>query len=152
MKDTRLFDLFVGIGIIALGIAVYINASNMPSARLGLGPGGYPMFLAVLLIIMGVILTVSILRKGGVSFKIKLPKDKAPTIKIVVTGAATFLYLFLMSHLGFILVTPFYLIGIMALFGYRRYIISVPVSVILTICVFYLFTRVFFIFLPTFGL
>ena len=152
MNENKTADFVIGIGTVVFGIVVFISSKALPSAQTGLGSSGYPMFVAVLMIILGLSLAVPLALKGELKFQFSGPKDTAAVIKIGVCAAVTFLYVFLLAHLGFLLLTPIYLFGLMMLFGYRKYILAGVVSILLSVGTFYLFTRIFFVFLPTFKL
>ena len=149
MKDTKMADFLAGVGLLILGIIVFVMGRNLPSAQYGLGSNGYPMFVGILLAIMGLIQAVTTLIKGGISWKISMPKEKRGLLLLLAVAVWSFLYVYLMASLGFLLTTPFYLFGNMMLFAYRKYVRAVIVSVGMSVGIFYLFTRVFFIFLPT---
>ncbi len=156
MKENKVADFFIGIGIVVFGIVVFMLSSALPSAPTGLGSRGYPMFLAILLIVLGLTLALPIALKGELKGELKIQfsgfKDPHAVIKIAVCVAMSFLYVFLVARLGFLLLTPIYLFGLMMLFGYRKYVLASVVSILLPVGVFFLFTRVFYVFLPTFRL
>ena len=152
MKGTKTVDLLTGIGFFILGLAVFFYSRGLPTARHGLGSGGYPMLVGILLAVMGLIQAAATLAQKGLPFEFPITKNKRSLISIAAVVGVTFLYAYLLRYLGFLLSTPFYLFGAMMLFGYRRYILAGIVSVCMSVGVFYLFNRVFFIFLPTFRL
>ena len=156
MKENKATDFFIGIGIVVFGIVVFMLSSALPSAPTGLGSRGYPMFLAIWMVVLGLALALPIALKGELKGKLKIQfsgfRDPQAVIKIVVCVATSFLYVFLVARLGFLLLTPIYLFGLMMLFGYRKYILAGVVSILLSVGVFFLFMRVFYVFLPTFRL
>jgi len=152
MNNTKTADLVLGIGICVLGVAVFVAARSLPSARFGLGSGGYPMLVGVLLAGMGALQAILTIAKGGINFQISPPKDMRGSIKITAITVSTFIYVYLLNYLGFLLLTPFYLFGTTILFGYRRYLLAAMISICVTVSIHVMFTRVFMIFLPTFRL
>ena len=62
------------------------------------------------------------------------------------------LYLWLLPHLGFVIMTPILLIVLMLLFGIKRWVMGLIVAIVFTIIVYLLFTEVFLVFLPRFTL
>lgn len=149
MKENKAADFFIGIGIVIFGALVFAMSRDLPTAQFGLGSSGYPMFVSVLMMILGAVLAISAIAKGKIKLQFSAPADKTPILKTAFATAATFLYVFLLPHIGFLLLTPVFLFGLMLLFGYRKYVLAAVVSILLSTGVFYLFSRVFFIFLPT---
>ena len=50
MKKKKPFsELVIGLACIALGVAVFIAAGNLQQVRLGIGPSGFPKFIAIVL-------------------------------------------------------------------------------------------------------
>ena len=94
-----------------LGIAVYIMAGELQTVRLGIGPAGFPRFIAVLLVVLGVVQTAMTF-KAGVN---------APTFNVEKRAACLFIsaivmcvvYVMLVSTVGFVLLTPLLMIGMM---------------------------------------
>ena len=60
----------------------------------------------------------------------------------------TFLYYKLMKPVGFLLTTPIYLFSSFMLFKYKNKIKGLVVAVVFTVVVYFLFTKVFMVFLP----
>lgn len=152
MKENKTADFIIGIGIVVFGVVVLVLSRTLPSAPLGLGSRGYPTFVGILMVVLGLALSLPIVLKGEVKFHFSGLNDKKAAIKIGVCAVMTFAYVYLLNYLGFLLLTPLFLFGLMMLFEYRKYLLAGVVSVLLTVGVFYLFTRVFYVFLPTFRL
>ena len=148
MNKTKTADLIVGIGVMALGVFVVNYANGLPSQGHGLGSAGYPRILGIFLVFLGLLQTVVALKSRG-TIQFRLPKDKREAGMVILAIVITYLYIFLMRHVGFLYLTPIYLFVTMMLFGYRKIVIAAISSIAISVGVFYLFTRVFFIFLPT---
>ena len=58
------------------------------------------------------------------------------------------IYVRLLNLIGFPLFIPFFLVGIICLFGYKKWKTNILVSVIGTAVIFVLFNIVFMVFLP----
>lgn len=146
MKKKPFSELVIGVVCMVLGIAVYIMAGELQTVRLGIGPAGFPRFIAVLLVVLGVVQTAMTL-KAGVN---------APTFNAEKRAACLFIsaivmcvvYVMLVSTVGFVLLTPLLMIGMMFLFGERNIKTMLIISIVTTACVWLLFTEVFMIFLP----
>lgn len=148
MKKKKPFsELVIGIACVALGVAVYIAAGNLQQVKLGIGPGGFPKFIAVVLVLLGAVQTVTTLISG-----VNAPKfdvDKRATALFIAAVALAIAYVMLVTQLGFILLTPILLVAYMYLFGERNWIKMIVIAIITTVCIWLLFTEVFMIFLPT---
>ena len=147
MKKKKPFsDLVIGIACMALGVAVFIAAGNLQQVKLGIGPSGFPKFIAVVLAILGLAQTVMALSSGVEAPKFNVDKRAAGLFAAAV--AMSVAYVMLVTQIGFIILTPLLLIGLMFLFGERSIVKMLIISVITTACVWLLFTEVFMIFLP----
>lgn len=148
MKKKKAFsELVIGLGCIVLGIAVYIAAGQLQHVKLGIGPAGFPKFVAVLLVVLGAAQTIPVLTNGVEAPKFNL--DKRAAGLFVAAIAMAIVYVLLVAKFGFILLTTALLVGYMYLFGERNWIKMLIISVITTVCIWLLFTEVFMIFLPT---
>ncbi|MBR5302429.1 MAG: tripartite tricarboxylate transporter TctB family protein [Clostridia bacterium] len=148
MKKKKPFsELVIGLACMALGVAVFIAAGNLQQVRLGIGPSGFPKFIAIVLGILGLAQTVTALSCG-----VEAPKfdvDKRAASLFIAAVAMAIAYVMLVTQIGFIILTPLLLIGLMYLFGERSIVKMLIIAVITTVCVWLLFTEVFMIFLPT---
>lgn len=148
MKKRKPFsELVIGIACLALGIAVFVAAGNLQQVKLGIGPAGFPRFIAVVLCILGVVQTATTLMCGVSAPKFDV--DKRSAYLFIAAVALSVCYVLLVETVGFVLLTPLLLIGMMALFGERSLIKMVVVAIVTTVCVWLLFTEVFMIFLPS---
>jgi hypothetical protein len=143
-------DFFSGIGIMVFSAIVFIIAEGMPKADLGVGPGDYPKFFAAFLFILGLSLAFQSYLKG-------IKKDKKfysgnEIIHIIALLLLTFAYLWAIPHIGFLYLTPFYLIAAMLLFGAKNFLVMSTVSIGFSAAVYWLFTTYFQVMLPGFTL
>ena len=146
MKKKPFSELVIGLACIALGVAVFIAAGNLQTVKLGIGPAGMPRFVAVLLMVLGLAQTVT-----AVSTGVKAPEfsvDKKAAGLFAAAVAMCVAYVLLVDQLGFIILTPLLLIGLMTLFGERNIVKMLIIAAVTTACIWLLFTKVFLIFLP----
>ena len=147
MKKKKPFsELVIGIACIVLGIVVFVAAGNLQQVKLGIGPSGFPKFIAVVLAILGLAQTVMALSSGVEAPKFNVDKRAAGLFAAAV--AMSVAYVMLVTQIGFIILTPLLLIGLMFLFGERSILKMAVIAIITTACVWLLFTEVFMIFLP----
>ena len=133
-----------------IAVVVFFLTINMPKVPLGIGPGEYPRVVGLGLFILGGILAVQSRHKGSPSIKDLYPAGSLK--KVCVLAGVTFIYIKLLEYLGFVLLTPVFLVCVMLLFGERRLYISVPISLGVTLGIYYVFHNVFHVLLPRFTL
>ena len=146
MKKKPFSELVIGLACIALGVAVFIAAGSLQTVKLGIGPAGMPRFVAVLLMVLGLVQTVT-----AVSTGVKAPEfnvDKKAASLFAAAVAMSVAYVLLVETFGFIILTPLLLIGLMFLFGERNIVKMLLIAAVTTACIWLLFTKVFLIFLP----
>jgi len=146
LKKKPFSELVIGIACMVLGAVVFIAAGNLQTVKLGIGPAGFPKFIAIVLGILGLAQTATAL-SGGV----KAPEfnvDKKAASLFIAAVAMSFAYVLLVDTIGFLIMTPLLLIGLMVLFGERSIVKMLIIAAITTGCIWLLFTKVFMIFLP----
>ena len=146
MKKKPFSELVIGIICIALGAVVFIAAGNLQQVKLGIGPAGMPKFVSVLLMVLGLAQTFTALKAGVNPPKFDVDKRAATLFASAV--AMSVAYVLLVDMIGFLIMTPLLLIGLMWLFGERNIVKMAVISIITTMCIWLLFTEVFMIFLP----
>ena len=114
--------------------------------KLGIGPSGFPKFIAIVLGILGLAQTITALSSGVEAPKFDVDKRAAGLFAAAVAMAVA--YVLLVTQVGFIIMTPLLLIGMMYLFGERSFVKMLIIALITTGCIWLLFTEVFMIFLP----
>ena len=117
---------------------------------LGIGPGQYPRVVGLGLFILGGILAVLGRQEGSPPVKDLYPAGSLK--RVCVLAAVTFIYIKLLEHLGFVLLTPVFLVCVMLLFGERKLYVSIPISLGVTLGIYYVFHDVFHVLLPRFTL
>lgn len=144
-------DFFSGICIMIFSGIVYMLAEDMPKAELGIGPGDHPQFIVIILFILGLALAVqSYFKKVSQENKKLYTKDNL--IKVIAMLVLTFAYIQIMPYIGFLYLTPIYLLAAMLLFGMRNWLVSISVSIVFSVAMYWIFTTVFYVMLPEFTL
>ena len=146
MKKKPFSELVIGIACIVLGAVVFIAAGNLQTVRLGIGPAGMPKFVSVLLMVLGVAQTLTAVKNG-----VKAPEfnvDKKAASLFMAAVVMSVVYVLLVDMIGFLIMTPLLLVGLMYLFGERSFVKMIVIAAITTVCIWLLFTEVFMIFLP----
>ena len=150
-KNTnKAADFWVGCAMMVISIIFFAAAWQMPDSQRGIGPGDYPMFICILLFILGLVqaLRVLITEKGipGIDWQ---GVNKRFLLRAFIMFAGTVLYYYLMKIIGFPITTMAYLFGSMMFFGYKNKIKAAIISVVFTLLVYLLFVRVFQVLLPS---
>ena len=147
MKETKRIDVWTGVALMVLSVAVWLLTADLPTPKRGIGPGDYPRVITAVLFLLGLSMTISNLTSG---YPAKGEKTNWKFLgRMVLMAVMAFAYVRLLKLLGFPLLTPFFLFGTIALFGYRKWWMNAIVSVLATTCIFVLFNLIFMVFLPT---
>lgn len=150
MKDTRAADLGAGLGFTILGAIVIYLAADLQRMPRGIGPGGYPRVVGVMMIALGLIQVGRILVKGMPSLSFSV--DTRPVFQVAATLAGAFVYVYAVKYLGFLLLTPALLYLLLMLYGYRKYFKAAVISIGVSTVIYIVFAKIFMIFLPQFTL
>jgi len=150
-------DFGTGIGIMALSVAVFLIARKMPDAKIGIGPGEYPMVVAGVLFILGLVLSLqNIPWKTNARKTVKDIDGKPISLQMIkrpfFMAIVVFAYIRGMFYLGFLLLTPFFVFFAIWFFGYRRYVRAAAISIITTSVIYVVFYYGFQVLLPRFIL
>jgi len=146
LKKKPFSELVIGIACIVLGLSVYVAAGNLQQVKLGIGPGGFPKFISMLLTILGAAQTLMTIKCGVNAPKVDVDKRAARLFASAVAMSAA--YVLVVNAIGFIIATPLLLVGMMFLFGERNIVKMAVIAAVTTLCIWLLFTEVFMIFLP----
>lgn len=150
-KENKFSNVCLGLGFVILGAGVFFMAGQLQLVKRGIGPGGYPRVVAVMMMILGAILTIDNVIGGfpKPEFSIENPRG---WLKAGVLIVGTLLYIWLLRKLGFLLLSPFFMAFVLVLFGHKEWKRVVGISVLTTVILYLLFVKVFMIFLPSFRL
>ncbi|MCS7202586.1 MAG: tripartite tricarboxylate transporter TctB family protein [Dictyoglomus sp.] len=149
MKFKINWDVGIGIGIVILGIFILILTLGMPKSPLGLGPGDYPRVISYGLIITGIILIIQGLKEEPSSQRIYSLNSLKRVGLLVLLGL---LYVYLVHYIGFLYLTPFLMVATMYLFGYKKLLWGIIISILFTLLVNFIFYNIFKVPLPVFSL
>lgn len=114
-----------------------------------LGPSYWPKFLLILLMGLSVGVAIDAFRERkkseGKESILRLDKGR---LKFFIAIVFIALYFILLQIVGFILLTPFFLIAFMYLLGERKKIWMISVSFGITFLIIYVFTKAMYVPLP----
>ena len=145
-KKCQFSDLMIGISCVGLGVAVVIMANGLQKVKLGIGPGGFPRFIGFVLILLGAIQLIKVVKNGLEKPAVHI--ERKQLLLFLASVAACFAYVMVVQWLGFLISTILLLYGMMLLYGNKRYVLCAVITVVFTVAVWLLFTKVFLIFLP----
>lgn len=115
-----------------------------------LGPAYWPKFLLIFLMLLSFLVAVDAVRgrKKKEAEKEEAQKSESGKVRLFLAIGFIVLYFILMQVLGFILLTPFFLIAFMYLLGERKKKWIFGVSIGLTILIVWVFTKAMYVPLP----
>ena len=148
-------DFIIGIVIFSFAAVMFNIARRMPlPATFGLGPGGYPMLVTGVLMLLGVIL----IAQGWLGLRrLAAAKDnssgkKALTLaefkNIIILAISFWAYVTAMRYLGYLIATPIFLFLFLFQYGHRKWWQMIIISIAATGITWGLFTYAFRIYLP----
>jgi putative tricarboxylic transport membrane protein len=150
-------DFFIGFFMVVFSTVMYIVAGKFPAAKLGLGAGDWPKLILSVLFVLGMMLAGysyycyrKQLRQGGGTSHGKYEKKELLHVLILCLCVAA--YIRLVGLFGFILLTPFFLFALMFIFGLRKWIKMIIISVASTALVYFIFNDLLLVLLPRFTL
>lgn len=97
---------------------------------------------------------------GNENKKLKIKKDflyfvnsakivlNRPLVRVLLMVLVSYLFYKLLKIVGFLILAPIYLYSVLLLFGYKKKILGLVISLVLCTCVYFLFRRVFMVMLP----
>ncbi|MDD3657086.1 MAG: tripartite tricarboxylate transporter TctB family protein [Atribacterota bacterium] len=149
-------DVTIGILVSFLGIMVLFFSQRIISGITKfdvLTPHFFPTIIAICLIVFGLGLSISNIinyyKKNQSISNIKKEKERVDYFQVLKVILLTIVYIFFIELFGFILTTIIVLGLLMYLFGERKLIDIVIVSIVTTSLFYYFFVRLFNIALPT---
>ena len=152
MKKKITADFWFGLGAVLFGIFVLVQAKKLPQAKMGIGPGDYPAFVAIVIISLGLIQAVKALLTNNSSAQTREAFDAQRAKKVFLLVAGTFAYVFLMKYVGFLLLSPFFLLFLFWMFVYSNRRKAIVISITVSVVLYFLFMYAFQVLLPRFSL
>jgi len=160
-------DIVFGIIFAALSIIFYIGTLSFPKFSIGINPRVYPLIiiistfaLSVTLMVQGILklkkekfpratAKTSIEKNSSErsSTEVTLPRGKT-ALKLIVLAIVMLAYAIGFEPLGYIIVTPLLMAFTMYLFGERKPLRIIAVSVLVSVTLYWVFRTVFRVPLP----
>jgi putative tricarboxylic transport membrane protein len=140
-------ELFVGLGVAAIGVFIAVETNQITVAPLyaKVGPGVIPYLVAGGLILLGLLFAGSAVRRQQPPPHATAPalpsEDKSDWRPLVVIGAGLVLQMLLIERAGFIIASAALFFCVAFGFGSRRYLRDGIIAILLAIVVYIGFTR-----------
>lgn len=138
----KIFSIFL-LSISMIGYHFARSFENGFMIDNGLGAGFFPKAVCIVLGILSLIMFIKSFKNNS---NYKFCKDNKNTF--IVMGLCI-IYLFLMQRIGYLLSTIIFSLGVINVLDRKKIIINIMFSVIFTIGIYYLFSKVFNVSLPT---
>ncbi|MDI6725878.1 MAG: tripartite tricarboxylate transporter TctB family protein [Smithellaceae bacterium] len=146
-KGELFFLLFILLGsFILFGETFYFKGSEDIGGRLG--PAFWPRMLLVGIMIICVSLLVEYLIKRGRMTETMKPRLDLRQLRFLIAVGLITAYLLLLPLVGFIIITPLFMIAFMYLLGEPSKAWILGVSLVLTAIIVVLFTKAMYVPLP----
>lgn len=148
-------EIILSIILIIISTVVFILTFQFPPQTVALPPTAFPRFVSICLLILSLMLLI----QGIIGVKNAPPKKNVKfklnntfIIKLMLLTFLAFLYIRLITIVGYIVATPPFIVGNMLLFNEKRSIWIIVVSITTTVLLYILFRIIFKIPLPRFSL
>jgi hypothetical protein len=138
-------EIIITLLTIVVEAVLWINSAEIPPASAHYAQGllvlAFALSLAYLLICIR-----RVMREGW-----QPPKTQpvaGATLQLFILCGMTILYLFLLDIIGYLILTPFFVLACIVYLGMRKKFVLIFLPLFLTASTYYLFANVLFIFLP----
>lgn len=143
---VKKIDFILGLGFITFAMAVYYIAPVQASGHSfrGISPAFFPRILAVMIILLGGLLSIQGLRSRNDE---QLRFDKKTMVRILIVSATAFAYLFIIPWLGYIISTMLFMTSMLTFYGAKKLQIII-ISIGMPLLLYFAFTRIMYVVLP----
>jgi putative tricarboxylic transport membrane protein len=133
-------ELFVGLGVAAIGVFIAVETSQITVAPLyaKVGPGVIPYLVAGGLILLGLLFAGNAVRRQVPAAQ---PTEAGDWRPLVVISVGLILQMLLIEHAGFVIASAVLFVCVAYGFGSRRYLRDGIIAILLAIVVYIGFTR-----------
>jgi putative tricarboxylic transport membrane protein len=143
-------DRMLGLGFAALGLIILVLSLQLPTpmaaTRIAYGPGFFPTILAVAILASG--LAMSVARPEPVDPDDEIEETSSNNyFRPAVVAVAALVYIFFSQQLGFPLLAPVLLFGLLIM-GQVAVLKALPISIIGSIIIYFLFAKLLLVPLP----
>jgi putative tricarboxylic transport membrane protein len=137
-RGVALAELLLGIGIVALGLFIVFEISQIQvsPAYAKVGPTLFPSIVAGALILLGLLLAVQALRAKAPSALDETPHAPSDWRAIVAISVGLWLQILLFESAGFIIASALLFFCVAYAFGSRRYLRDAAIAIVLAVIVY----------------
>jgi len=141
---TKWLDLFIGAASIVIVVATYMMSASFPEPHEAqLGAAVFPRIVSALLVVFGVFIAVTALRRKGEA-RVRIGNAK----QVFLSLAALLLYGIFLKKAGFLILTPFFIAAVLAIIKYSRAIVIALTSILSTAAIYIIFKMLLAVPLP----
>jgi len=147
-------NIILGAIFLAIAIGYFIMATQLPARNLPntLGIDAMPRAFGIFLAFLSILLIIGgFTDKEGKAASSRVPLSWPHLRGVIIVFAAITAYIVLIDILGFVIVTPFLMFGLMYIEGVRKWVSMIIVSLVTTGVVYVLFRYVFEVKITGFG-
>ena len=147
MKQRLKADTVAGLFFLLVGVVIIYLSASLPAARMTrFGSGFFPTITGYGLLISSIIMIVSSIRNAVDERKPFIDKTAVP--RLLLLAMAIVIYSLLLRPIGYIIATILFLMAVLYIFGYRKYLWLVVISVVMPLIIYYLFVELLGVPLP----
>ncbi len=146
-------ELIIAIAVIAIGVVTILDGISQPdsTSASGLGAGQFPMLVGGMTAVLGVLLTIQILR-GRLGHPDAAEGDvdtsRVRWWQLALAAASLVLFALTVDVLGYPIAAALTFIAVAVATGAKRWWLTVAIAIVMSLGVFYLFTLLLRIQLP----
>ncbi len=139
-------NIILAVSYILFAVAGFLYTLSWPYvSTTGVNPSFWPLVLFAIMFITAVCILIVEVRKPADESKNGKKFNLCRSLPTIIWVG---LYILAFQNFGFLIPTIIFLMGEMYLFGEKRWISLLGISILLPVVLYYLFTKVFGIYLP----
>lgn len=141
--------------MILIAFFVYFYSNTFIEAKsYDLGSAAFPKIISVLTIFLSILLIINTLKERDDKTKEKHEENeqifnKTGTLRLILGSSIIMIYFFLINKIGFIIATLIFLIVFMRVLGIKKWVMSIPISIVTTFLIYFLFQDILKVQLPS---
>ncbi|MCL2616797.1 MAG: tripartite tricarboxylate transporter TctB family protein [Defluviitaleaceae bacterium] len=131
----KIGSILATLGFMILAAVFFVIASDMPDGSGGdVGAGFFPRVISVMMIVCGIVIIIDEWKKNSPA-----PFFNAYITRALLIGAITIAYIYFMGIVGFLVVTPIYIMVYLVLLKQKNMMLNVAYSIAISATVFVVF-------------
>ena len=148
-RSERVPDLIAAAAVLALGLAAFVGALGLGYWTRGPGPGFFPLWLGVLLVVLAIGWAAQVVR--GRNLRDAEPIAPGGRRAVALVLGALFVAILALDVVGYQLAMTALVLFVLVVVGRRRWFESIVVALLSGFGIYALFANVLQVYLPTAG-